>query len=520
MKWMIDASFAVHPDFKSHTGGTLSFGGGAAQVMSKKQKLNSRSSTKAELIAVDDVVTMILWTKLFMEWQGYPIEKNILYQDNKSAILLEENGGKSAGKRSQAINIRYFFIRDQVEKGNVKIKYCPTDNMIADFMTKPLQGVCWDMTKYEFLRSKKKLFKYKVFDMYDRTLITMILWTKLFMEWQGYPIKKNILYQDNKIAILLEENGRKSTGKRGRAINIRYFFITDQVEKGNVKIKYCLTDDMIADFMTKPLQGEKFCKFRDLILDPQDQVRQKLFKYEVLNAILLEENGCKRAGKRSQAINIRYYFITDQVEKGKVKIKYCPTDNMIADFMTKPLQDVFKYQTGAVITQDSKPIAFYSRKLQDGQHNYTTTEHELLAIVETLKEFRTIPLGHKIKVYTDHKNLTFTQFNTEHVLRWGMVLEEYGPEHIYIKGPDNVVADALSRLVLIDEEDEDSSPSSPTLKIMAHNDGKRSSKLSIPKTKNAFKADDVILNDYMNICRDKLPDNIYPLSMSLISAEQ
>ncbi|CAJ1929700.1 unnamed protein product [Cylindrotheca closterium] len=140
MKWMINASVAVHPDFKSYTGGTLSFRGGAAQVMSKKQKLNSRSSTEAELIAVDNVVMMILWTKLFMEWQGYLIEKNILYQDNKSAILLEDNGRKSAGKRSRAIDIRYFFITDQVEKGNVKIKYYPTDDMIADFMTKPLQG--------------------------------------------------------------------------------------------------------------------------------------------------------------------------------------------------------------------------------------------------------------------------------------------------------------------------------------------------------------------------------------------
>ncbi|CAJ1929662.1 unnamed protein product [Cylindrotheca closterium] len=109
-------------------------------VMSKKQKLNSRSSTEAKLIAVDDVVTMMLWTKVFMEWQGYLIKKNFLYQDNKSAILLEENGPKSVGKRSRAINIRYFFITDQVEKGNVKIKYCPTGNMIADFMTKPLQG--------------------------------------------------------------------------------------------------------------------------------------------------------------------------------------------------------------------------------------------------------------------------------------------------------------------------------------------------------------------------------------------
>ena len=94
--------------------------------------------------------------------------------------------------------------------------------------------------------------------------------------------------------------------------------------------------------------------------------------------------------------------------------------------------DASHRQIGAIITQDNKPIAFYSRKLRDGQHNYTTTERELLAIVETLKEFWTILLGQRIKVYTDHKNLTFTQFNTERVLRWRMVLEEYGPELIYI----------------------------------------------------------------------------------------
>jgi hypothetical protein len=118
----------------------MSMGSGAAQVMSRKQKLVSRSSTEAELIAVDDVITMVLWTKLFLECQGYPIEKNILYQDNKSAILLETNGRKSAGKRSRALNIRYFFITDQVELGNVQIEHCPTDDMIGDFMTKPLQG--------------------------------------------------------------------------------------------------------------------------------------------------------------------------------------------------------------------------------------------------------------------------------------------------------------------------------------------------------------------------------------------
>jgi hypothetical protein len=75
---------------------------------------------------------MILWTKLFLEEQGYEIEKNILYQDNKSAIQVEINGKKSSGKRTQALNIRYFFLTDQVEKGNISIEYCPTDDMVGD----------------------------------------------------------------------------------------------------------------------------------------------------------------------------------------------------------------------------------------------------------------------------------------------------------------------------------------------------------------------------------------------------
>ena len=110
------------------------------QTMTRKQKLNSRSSTEAELIGVDDAITQVLWTKLFMEAQGYPIERNILYQDNKSSILLETNGRSSAGKRSRALNIRYFFVTDQVELGNVTVEYMPTDEMWGDFMSKSLQG--------------------------------------------------------------------------------------------------------------------------------------------------------------------------------------------------------------------------------------------------------------------------------------------------------------------------------------------------------------------------------------------
>ena len=140
IKWYVDASYAVHPDYRSHTGAVMTMGRGAVQAMSRKQKLNTRSSTEAELVGADDAATMILWTGLFMQEQGYTLEKNILLQDNKSAILLETNGKRSAGKRSRAINIRYFFLTDQVEKGNLIIQYCPTDLMWADYMTKPLQG--------------------------------------------------------------------------------------------------------------------------------------------------------------------------------------------------------------------------------------------------------------------------------------------------------------------------------------------------------------------------------------------
>jgi hypothetical protein len=115
-------------------------GDGAVQSISRKQKLNIRNSTESELVGVDDVSVMIIWTKLFLEEQGYNINSNILYQDNKSAILLETNGKKSSGKRARALNIRNFFLTDQVEKGNVTIVYCPTDDMVGDFHTKPLQG--------------------------------------------------------------------------------------------------------------------------------------------------------------------------------------------------------------------------------------------------------------------------------------------------------------------------------------------------------------------------------------------
>ena len=107
--------------------------------------------------------------------------------------------------------------------------------------------------------------------------------------------------------------------------------------------------------------------------------------------------------------------------------------------------DASTFQLGGVIMQDEKPLAFFSRKLNSAQRRYTVMEQELLSIVEILREFRNILLGHEIIVYTDHKNLSFSNFQSARVTRWRLLVEEFGPEIRYIKGTNNVVADTLSR---------------------------------------------------------------------------
>jgi hypothetical protein len=113
--------------------------------------------------------------------------------------------------------------------------------------------------------------------------------------------------------------------------------------------------------------------------------------------------------------------------------------------------DASQVQLGACISQEGKPVAFYSRKLNSAQTRYTTTEKELLSIVETLKEFRNILLGQEIIVHTDHENLTYKNFNCDRVMRWRLYIKEYSPDLRYIKGENNVVADALSRLPMSDD---------------------------------------------------------------------
>jgi hypothetical protein len=140
MRTWIDASFAVHPDMKSHTGGLISYGRGGVGCKSTKQKMTLMSSTHAELAGVSDYLPNTVWATRFMTEQGYAPNENFLEQDNESAIKLEVNGRTSAGTKSRHLDIRYFWIKETLEILGIKTRHCHTSKMLADFLTKPLQG--------------------------------------------------------------------------------------------------------------------------------------------------------------------------------------------------------------------------------------------------------------------------------------------------------------------------------------------------------------------------------------------
>jgi hypothetical protein len=135
----IDASYAVHVDGKSHTGEAHTLGKGVHRWGSRKQSIVTKSSTEAEVVGWSDTISPAVGSRMFLMYQGYNVGPVVVHQDNKSAIILA-NKGRSTSSRTRHIAIRYFFIKDLIYRGEVKVVHTGTEDMIADYFTKPLQG--------------------------------------------------------------------------------------------------------------------------------------------------------------------------------------------------------------------------------------------------------------------------------------------------------------------------------------------------------------------------------------------
>jgi ABC-type nitrate/sulfonate/bicarbonate transport system substrate-binding protein len=135
----VDASFGIHEDGKSHSGLSISLGSGSILSKSVKQRIVTKSSTEAELVAESDFASEAIFSRDFLQAQGIDTSSAIIYQDNQSTISMIKNGG-SKSDRTRHVNIRYFWSKERVDSGDISIVYLPTDDMIADVLTKPLQG--------------------------------------------------------------------------------------------------------------------------------------------------------------------------------------------------------------------------------------------------------------------------------------------------------------------------------------------------------------------------------------------
>jgi hypothetical protein len=138
----IDASYALHSDAKGQTGIILTLGKSGPPVFckSKKQKLVSRSSTECELIGLNDGLPEVVWAKEFLEYLGIVQKTVVVFEDNQSSIILANKKLGATTGRTKHIQIRFHYIKQLIDQKLINIEYLPTNEMMADILTKPLTG--------------------------------------------------------------------------------------------------------------------------------------------------------------------------------------------------------------------------------------------------------------------------------------------------------------------------------------------------------------------------------------------
>jgi hypothetical protein len=135
----VDASYATSHDYKSISGATTTLGGAIIHAQSKTQSIMTKSSFEAELVATSDYAGRPIWVREFLTNQGYEVGPAIIEQDNQGTMIAIKRGSPPSD-RSRHINIRFFWLADRIKSNEIQVAYTPTEHMLADVLTKPIQG--------------------------------------------------------------------------------------------------------------------------------------------------------------------------------------------------------------------------------------------------------------------------------------------------------------------------------------------------------------------------------------------
>ena len=146
----IDSSFGVYQNGTGQTGCVITLGGGALYASSSKQRQVTTSSSECELYGLYDGSTAVIWCRDFLLEQGYALGPAVVHHDNTSAIQLAKTG-YSSSKRSRHFHIKLFFLHDRIQRGEIELIHCPTEEMVADVLTKGLSGALFSKLASQLL---------------------------------------------------------------------------------------------------------------------------------------------------------------------------------------------------------------------------------------------------------------------------------------------------------------------------------------------------------------------------------
>ncbi|GJS60257.1 retrovirus-related pol polyprotein from transposon TNT 1-94 [Tanacetum coccineum] len=268
-----DADHARCQDTRRSTSGSAQFlGDKLVSWSSKKQKCTAISSTKVEYIALSGCCSQILWMRSQLTDYGFQFYKIPLYCDNKSAIALCCNNVQHS--RAKHLDIRYHFVKEQVENGIVELYFVRTEYQLADIFTKPLPRERFNflidkldsnpviILKASIMSKRRLDLSTGIYSSTKAEYIALsgcclqIFWMRSQLTDYGFQFYKIPLYCDNKSAISLCCNNVQHS--RAKHIDIHYHFVKEQVENGIVELYFVRTEYQLADIFTKPLPRERF----------------------------------------------------------------------------------------------------------------------------------------------------------------------------------------------------------------------------------------------------------------------